>query len=373
VADVNPSAKQSPPLPPATSSGVELTSRHRFDSWVTVTKENRFFLGSVAIVIGIFLVVAATQILSSANGEVRVPLCILGLVVIYFGVDSVFKSFWGERLETGFWLSAGWIVLICLAAIFADLLPLSEARDAGATLSGGAGILRLRPDIFSAWPFGTDRQGLDLLGGVIYGARVSLQVSLLAVAIGMTVGGVIGVTAGYFQKKVDAVIGLLTDAVLALPPLLLLLVLATVLKPTPVNMAFTLSALGIPVYIRLARANTLVFVQREFVLAAIAMGAKRSRIIFKELVPNVVLPLASYAFIIIALLIVAEASLAFLGLGIQRPTPSWGNMIDAGRDDLETNPHLVLVPGIVMFLTVFAFNLVGEKAIRLWDPRVSKL
>jgi len=372
VADVNPGAKQNPPLPPATSSGVELTSRHRFDSWVTAAKENRFFLGSVAIVIGIFLVVVATQILSNASGEVRVFLGIFGLVVIYFGLDSVFKSFWGERFETGFWLSAGWIALICLAAIFADLLPLSEARDAGATLGGKIESL-LRPDVLSKNPFGTDRQELDILGGIIYGARISLQVSLLAVAIGITVGGVIGVTAGYFQKRVDTVISVFTDGLLAFPPLVFLLVLATVLDRTPVNIALALSALGIPVYIRLARANTLVFVQREFVLAAIAMGAKRSRIIFKELVPNVALPLASYAFIIMALLIVAEASLSFLGLGIQRPNPTWGNMIDAGRDDFATNPHLVFLPSIGMFLTVFSLNLVGEKAIRRWDPRVSKL
>ena len=120
---------------------------------------------------------------------------------------------------------------------------------------------------------------------------------------------------------------------------------------------------------RLARANTLTFAQREFVLAARSMGATNRRIIFRELVPNVVRPMLSYGFLIIAVLIVAEASLSFLGVGIQRPTPSWGNMIAANQEKFDEDPHLVFVPGAVMFLTVFAINRIGEKARQLWDPR----
>lgn len=335
-------------------------------------QQHRLPFGITAIALGIILVVVATAMLTDSRGEIRVSLAVVGLVLAFFGLDSVFKFIWGEKFQTGLWLSVGWIVLVCLAAVLADLLPLQEARDAAVTLREGTKT-RLRPDLLSAHPFGTDRQALDVLGGVIYGARVSLQVSLLAVAIGITVGGVIGVAAGFFQKQADAVISVFTDAVLAFPPLILLLGLATVLEPTPTNMAFALAALGIPTYIRLARANTLVFIQREFVLAARAMGAGRGRIIFRELVPNVALPLASYAFIIVALLIVAEASLSFLGLGIQRPEPTWGNMIAAGQDDFDRHPHLVFIPGLVMFMTVFALNRVGEKAISLWDPRVSKM
>ncbi len=335
-------------------------------------QQNRLAFGIGALALGIFLSVVVTAVLTGSGGEIRVSLGVVGLVLVFLGLDSVFKFVWGEKFQTGLWLSVGWIVLVCLAAVLADLLPLSESRDAAVTIREGTKTL-LRPDLLSAHPFGTDRQALDVLGGVIYGARVSLQVSLLAVAIGITVGGVIGVAAGFFQKQTDAVIGVFTDAVLAFPPLILLLGLATVLEPTPVNMAFALAALGIPTYIRLARANTLVFSQREFVLAARAMGAGRGRIIFRELVPNVALPLASYAFIIVALLIVAEASLSFLGLGIQRPEPTWGNMIAAGQDDFDRHPHLVFIPGLVMFMTVFALNRVGEKAIRLWDPRSSKM
>ena len=138
-------------------------------------------------------------------------------------------------------------------------------------------------------------------------------------------------------------------------------------------MALALAAIGIPTYVRLARANTMVFAEREFVLAARSLGSRDRRVIFRELVPNVALPILSYAFIIIAVLIVAEASLSFLGLGIQRPDPTWGNMIAAGQDDFDKHPHLVFAPGITMFLTVFSLNRVGEKARQIWDPRESTL
>jgi peptide/nickel transport system permease protein len=117
----------------------------------------------------------------------------------------------------------------------------------------------------------------------------------------------------------------------------------------------------------------MLFAQREFVLAARALGGRNRRIIFRELLPNVALPLVSYGFIVVAALIVAEASLSFLGLSIQRPTPTWGNMIAAGQADFDKHPHLVFIPGTVLFITVFALNKVGDKARRLWDPRKSSL
>ena len=341
-------------------------------SVVAMIQSNKLVFGIIGLVLGCFLLVVSTAVLTNASGQVRVVFAIVGIASAYLGLDLIFKFIWGANFETGLWLAGFWLVVVCLAAIFADFLPLSEARNASVTIIKGTETL-LRPDILSQHPFGTDRQALDVLGGVVYGARVSLQVSLGAVAIGITVGGVIGVIAGFFQKKLDAVIGVMTDAILAFPPLILLLALATVLQPSPRNMALALAMLGIPTYIRLSRANTLVFAQREFVLAAKSMGATRSRIIFRELVPNVALPLVSYAFIIVAVLIVAEASLSFLGLGIQRPEPTWGNMIAAGQDDFERHPHIVFIPGIVMFLTVFSLNRVGEKARQIWDPRVSNL
>ena len=321
---------------------------------------------------GVAAIVIGLMVLTDVNAGYRVLLTVGGLVLLFFAIDSAGKLIRGPLFETGLWLSVVWVAIVGLSAAFADFLPISEAKDASATIFDGTQTLQ-RPDLLSAHPLGTDRQALDVLGGIIYGARVSLQVSVLAVAIGILVGGTIGVIAGFFKGRLDTGVGVLTDSLLAFPPLILLLALASVMDRSPRNMAIALAILGIPTYIRLARVNTMVFAEREFVLASRAMGASRRRIIFKELVPNVALPIFSYAFIIIAVLIVAEASLSFLGLGIQRPDPTWGNMIAAGQDDFDRHPHLVFAPGIAMFLTVFALNRVGEKARELWDPRQAKL
>ena len=115
------------------------------------------------------------------------------------------------------------------------------------------------------------------------------------------------------------------------------------------------------------------FSQREFVLAARALGDRNRNIMFRELLPNVLLPIVSYGFLVVAVLIVAEASLSFLGLSVQRPNPTWGNMIAAGQDDFDQHPHVVFIPGAVLFLTVFAFNRLGDRARDLWDPRQAKL
>ncbi|MCY4037250.1 MAG: ABC transporter permease [bacterium] len=333
---------------------------------------HRLMRVAVGLIGGVAAIAAGLMMLTDVHAGYRVVLTVGGLVLLYFALDSGGKIVWGPLFETGLWLSVAWVAIVGLSAAFADFLPFAEARDASATIFGDTPTLK-RPDLLSANPLGTDRQALDVLGGIVYGARVSLQVSVLAVAIGIIAGGTIGVVAGFFRGKLDTGVGVIVDSLLAFPPLILLLALASVMDRSPRNMAIALAVLGIPTYIRLARVSTMVFAEREFVLASRAMGASRRRIIFRELVPNVALPIFSYAFIIIAVLIVAEASLSFLGLGIQRPDPTWGNMIAAGQDDFDRHPHLVFAPGIVMFLTVFALNRVGEKARELWDPRQAKL
>lgn len=315
----------------------------------------------IGAVIGIYGAASSTP-----SNLVRWLLAVVGLVAFYIGLDALGKRLRGPGFDALLFMAVVWVALVVLTAIFADLLPLSEARDTSKTL---ASPVRKRPELFSAHPLGTDNQALDILGGVIYGARISLQVSLLAVAIGLTVGGLIGVSAGYFRGALDGFVSFLTDSVLAFPPLILLLAVVTGLEPNARNIALALALISIPTMARLARANTLTFAQREFVLAAKAMGATNRRIIFRELVPNVVRPMLSYAFLIIAVLIVAEASLSFLGVGIQRPTPSWGNMMAAGQERFDQHPHIVFIPGTVMFLTVFAINRLGEKARQMWDPR----
>ncbi len=326
-------------------------------------------IGTLALAGGVTLVWAgAVAVVDDA--ALRAIAVVVGLAVAYLGIDRLLRGIVGRRVPTDLWLSVFWLAVLALAAILADWLPFTEARNS--TLTFGEPISR-PPDLFSEHPFGTDPFGLDLLGGVVYGARVSLQISFGAVAIGFVLGGLIGILAGMLRGKFDAAVGVVTDALLAFPPLILLIGLMIAVEPSVLSLSATLAFLSVPTFIRLARANTLVFAKREFVSAAVGIGATRRRIIFRELAPNVALPLISYAFIVLAVLVVAEGSLSFLGLSIQRPEPTWGNMISGGSRDIDRSPHLVLVPATVMFLTVFALNRVGDSARKAWDPRESKL
>jgi peptide/nickel transport system permease protein len=299
------------------------------------------------------------------------------LAALFMACDRAGKAIWGRWFDPGLWLSLSWLVLLIGATTIADLLPLGNYRDTTKTI---ATVGNARPDLFSSHPLGTNNFGLDLLSRSIYAARVSLLTATFAVTMSIIIGGTIGMFAGYYRGWLDTIVGVLTDSVLAFPALIMLIAIAAVLGvPKTVSTAIlkeggALAVVGIPTMVRLARANTLVFAQREFVLTSRAMGAKNRRIIFKELLPNVILPIVSYTFIVIAVLIVAEGSLAFLGLGLQQPIPTWGNMIAEGSlTVLRQHPFIPLVPGAFMFLTVFSFNRVGERARSLWDPRESKV
>jgi peptide/nickel transport system permease protein len=352
-------------------AGIDPTITTAFtDSTTSLPMRHSWIAAAPLLSLGGVLLYVALGVMTESGAGARLALSAIALVATYFGLDAVGKQAFGATFETDLWLAISWVVLIVFLAIFADLLPLSEAQDPSKTLSEPS---RARPDLFSSHPLGTDTQALDILGGVIHGARVSLQVSLIAVTVGTIIGGLIGVASGYFGGRVDGVVGILTDSLLAFPPLILLLAVVTALTPGVITISLALALLGVPTYVRLARANTLAFAQREFVLAARALGARPWRIIVRELVPNVVRPLLSFSFIIIAVLIVAEASLSFLGVGIQRPTPTWGNMIAAGQGELETTPHIVFVPGTIMFVTVFCLNRIGDKARAMWDPKQSGL
>jgi peptide/nickel transport system permease protein len=326
--------------------------RSRLPTWMALLAP----LGVAVLVAGLYA--------GDRHTAVQWGLVIAGLVGTWTGLRAAGQRIWGPEWDLGYWLAIVWFGLIVGAAVFADLLPLGEHENTAAAL---AEPIRARPDLLSEHPLGTDTQSLDILGGVIYGARTSLQVSLGAVAIGLVVGGIIGVSAGFFRGTVDTVFGFVTDTFLAFPPLILLLAVVSAVTPNARSIAIALAVLTVPTFARLARANTLTFAQREFVLSARAMGATSWRIIVRELVPNVVRPLLSYAFLIVAVLVVAEASLSFLGVGIQRPTPTWGNMIAAGEREFQDHPHLVFMPGTVMFLTVFSVNRIGDRLRARWD------
>ena len=322
-------------------------------------RRSHLIAGLVLLVLGMVLLgfAVTTPLLV---GLARLGLAGVGLAVVMAGGARIGRTLWGPDFDLTYWLALAWLILIVAAAIAAPILPLAEHKDVSATLAEPAFAT---PDLTSAHPLGTNAFGLDLLARSIYGARSSLVIALSASVVGTIVGSVIGLVAGYFQKGLDRTVGIFTNALLAVPPLILLIALATVLDPNLRNISLSLALLTIPGMVRMSRATTMSFANREFVVAARTMGATSTRIMTRELLPNVLLPVLSLALVMISVLIVAESSLSFLGLGIQPPDPTWGNMIAEGEGQVfEQYPHIVLVPGVFLFLTVVSLNLVGERA-----------
>ena len=257
------------------------------------------------------------------------------------------------------WFSYGWLSLAAFCAITADLLPLKSYKETPE--AGELDAFRRPPGWRFDEPLGTDALGRSELSRIIYGLRVSLLVAILAVAGAMVVAVVVGVTAGYLRGWFERVFDLVLDTILAYPPLLLLLALTAALRPGFVTLGLALVVLSFPTQAKVARANTLTFAGREFIVAARAMGATSGRVIFREILPNVILPVMSVSFLSMAGLMVAEGSLSFLGFGVPSPTPALGGMIAEGRANLSNAPHLVFVPGVVLLLTVFSLNTVGDR------------
>ncbi|MBS0538831.1 MAG: ABC transporter permease [Proteobacteria bacterium] len=258
-----------------------------------------------------------------------------------------------------------WLVLIGCAAIFANLLPLPSPTEMD--LLGK----RALPDA-QHW-LGNDQLGRDMLSRLIHGARISLSVGLLAPVIGVTVGGALGMLAGYFRGPLETLTVGGVDVLLAFPPLVFALAVTTYLGQSVLNLILVIGILGIPAFTRVARAVTLSLTEREFVVAARALGATHSRILLREILPNVALPLTAFFLLGVAVTIVVEGALSFLGLGVPPPAPSWGSMIGEGRESLDLAPWLAFLPAVVMFMTVLAFNVVGDSLRALTDPRPGAL
>ncbi|MGY4568870.1 ABC transporter permease [Bradyrhizobium pachyrhizi] len=264
-----------------------------------------------------------------------------------------------------FWIAIGWMTLVFAVAIFADLLPLPSPTDMDM-------LERRAPTSAEHW-LGTDGLGRDELSRLIYGARISLIVGLCAPMIGVTIGGALGMLAGYFRGRFESFVVGSMDVLLAFPPLILALAVTAYLGQSIFNLTCILGVLGIPAFMRVARAATLSLARREFVIAAQALGATHARILLRELLPNVMLPLLAFFLLGVAVTIVVEGSLSFLGLGVPPPISSWGSMIGEGRESLEVAPQLAFIPAIAMFLTVLSFNLIGDTMRALTDPRQGAL
>jgi peptide/nickel transport system permease protein len=271
----------------------------------------------------------------------------------------------GRRLGLLFWMAIVWMMSVFAVAIFADVLPLPSPTDMDM-------LEKRAPFSMQHW-LGTDGLGRDELARVIYGARISLIVGLCAPIIGLTFGGALGMLAGYFRGRFESVVVGSMDVLLAFPPLILALAVTAYLGQSILHLTFILGLLGVPAFMRVARAATLTLARREFVIAAQALGATHARILLRELLPNVMLPLFAFFLLGVAVTIVAEGSLSFLGLGVPPPISSWGSMIGEGRESLEMAPRLAFIPAIAMFLTVLSFNLVGDTLRALTDPRQGAL
>ena len=218
-------------------------------------------------------------------------------------------------------------------------------------------------------PLGCDALGRDMLARLLYGARLSLMVSLSVVGLSLVVGSLIGGSAALAAGRIDSIVMRLVDVVLAFPGFLLAIALAAILGPSLTDVVIALTAMGWTGYARLVRGEILSLRERDYVYAAEALGASRARILMHHLLPGIAGPIAVQATFGLGGIIVAEASLSFLGLGAMPPTPSWGNMLDAGRAFLLVAPHLTTVPGIAIGLAVLGFNLLGDGLAQLAGRR----
>jgi peptide/nickel transport system permease protein len=274
----------------------------------------------------------------------------------------------GRGLGVTGWVCLGWVALITLAAVLAPWLPIDDPKKIDFAV----------PD--NAAPFthghllGTDQNGFDIFSRIIWGGRVSLVVALGVLVLGMTIGGAIGLVAGYARGRVETVLMGIVDILLAFPALFLLIAIVAFVGPSLTNIVLGISLVSIPAFARIARATTLTFSSRDFVLAARASGASNRRIVLREILPNVFLPMLAFGLLVVAIAIVAEGSLSFLGLTSQE-TISWGGMINGGRRALQQQniAHTSLIPAVVMFMTVLAVNLLGDRFRAAYDVRDATL
>ncbi|HXJ84004.1 MAG TPA: ABC transporter permease [Candidatus Methylomirabilis sp.] len=261
--------------------------------------------------------------------------------------------------------SATLIGLLVLTAIFADVLapydPLAAQPE-----------IRLAPPS-RAHLFGTDDIGRDVLSRIIYGSRISLWVGLLAVGIGTIAGMIIGLACGYWEGRLDMILQRIMDAVQAIPGLMLALAIVSVLKPSTTNAMLAIAVVIIPGNSRIVRAAVLSAKQNRYVEAAEALGCRQLHILGSHILPNVTAPILIIASIWFGNAILIEATLSFLGLGTQPPTPSWGLMLSStGRAFMEQAPWLAIFPGLAISLAVLGFNLFGDTLRDAWDPKLRR-
>ena len=257
-------------------------------------------------------------------------------------------------------------VLVAILFLVAVLSPVMSPHDPLAVSPDSSYLPPLTP----GHVLGTDELGRDLLSRILWGARVSLPVAFIAVAVGLFGGGLIGLVSGYAGGITDLLLMRLVDALLAFPGLILAIAVVAALGPGLRNAMIAIGIVAVPVYARLVRAVVLQLKQMEFVVATRSLGATPLRLILRHLIPNLLNPIIVQVSLSAGFAILAEATLSFLGLGAQLPTPDWGQMINSGASFLNNDPWLAIVPGAAISITVYSFNLLGDSLRDALDPRL---
>lgn len=261
------------------------------------------------------------------------------------------------------WIGLTMVLFVVFCAVFAPYLSHYDPVKTN--------WMNIRKASMPGHLFGTDELGRDIWTRLIYGARASLSVGLISVTLAMLVGVPIGIISGYFGRKTDFIISRLTDAMISIPSLILAIAVSAVLGASLQNVMIAIAVANIPIFIRLARGQTLVISKMEYVQAAHSVGVGHVNILLKYILPNILSTLVIQATLSVANAIIAESSLSFLGLGMQPPAPSWGSMLNIAKQFLEQAPWLAIYPGLAIVVTVLGFNLLGDALNDALDPKQS--
>jgi len=265
---------------------------------------------------------------------------------------------WARALRL--WLPAGFLLLMLGACFVWPNIYTLPNPVRGSVLEAGL------PPLSPGHVFGTDPVGNDVLSRILYGGQISFEVGFAVTAIGLVVGGLLGIAAGYWGGAVDTIISRVLDVLIAFPALVLALVIAEGLGPSELHVIWALSVFSVPVYGRIARSATLALREQTFMLAARLSGTRGWRVMLRHIVPNITPQLMTFSLLGFGVVIILEGALSFLGFGIPLPEASWGSMIAQGQQTLSASPDLVLIPSAFLFATVVSLNLLGDALRERW-------
>jgi peptide/nickel transport system permease protein len=266
----------------------------------------------------------------------------------------------GRARHLRIWLPAGFLVLLAAACFLWPLVYPVPKPTGGSILSSGL------PPLSPGHIFGTDPVGNDIFSRILHGGQVSFEVGFGVTAIGLAIGGLLGMAAGYWGGAADAVIMRLLDILIAFPALVLALAIAEGLGPSELHVIWALSFFSVPAFGRVARGATIALRDRTFMLAARLSGTRGPRVILRHVIPNIAPQLLTFSLLGVGVAMILEGALSFLGLGVPLPEPSWGSMIAYGQQTISASPDLVLIPSAFLFATVVSLNVLGDALRERW-------